>query len=59
MEHAAVLYSHCFFCIDSTRVPLTEIFLHPEEFDDYCIGVDTSITFCLKELRVSPFDYLL
>ncbi len=35
------------------RVSLTEISLAPQEFDDYQIGVDVSITFCLKELRVS------
>ena len=38
---------------DSNRVSLTEISLAPQEFDDYQIGVDVSITFCLKELRVS------
>ena len=38
--------------IDGTRVPFTEISLAPAEFDDYQIGVDASVTFCLKELRV-------
>lgn len=38
---------------DSNRVSLTEISLAPQEFDDYQIGVDVSITFCLKELRVN------
>lgn len=37
--------------IDGTRVPFTEISLAPAEFDDYQIGVDASVTFCLKELR--------
>lgn len=37
-----------------TRVPLTEISLLPAEFEEYQIGVDASITFCLKELRVRP-----
>ena len=31
----------------------TEISLDPPEFDEYTIGVDAEITFCLKELRVS------
>ena len=29
-----------------------KIDLVPEEFDNYQIGVDTDVTFCLKELRV-------
>ena len=37
----------------STRVSVTEVSLTPHEFDDYQIGVDVSVTFCLKELRVS------
>ena len=32
---------------------VSEISLAAAEFDDYRIGIDTSITFCLKELRVS------
>ena len=38
---------------DSNRVSSTEISLAPQEFDDYQIGIDVAITFCLKELRVN------
>ena len=37
---------------DGMRVPITEICLLPAEFDEYQIGVDASVTFCLRELRV-------
>ncbi|XP_041348461.1 cell cycle checkpoint control protein RAD9A-like isoform X2 [Gigantopelta aegis] len=36
---------------DPTKVVHTEMTLVPEEFDNYRVGVDTDITFCLKELR--------
>lgn len=36
---------------DPTKVIHTEMMLAPEEFDNYQIGVDTDVTFCLKELR--------
>lgn len=50
VEH---FYISAFIYIDdSSRVSLIEISLTPEEFDNYQIGVDTAITFCLKELRV-------
>lgn len=29
----------------------TELCLEPGEFDHYSIGVDTSVTFCLREFR--------
>ena len=40
------------FTDGANRVSLTEVSLAPEEFDEYQIGVDTAVTFCLKELRV-------
>ncbi|XP_033098644.1 cell cycle checkpoint control protein RAD9A-like [Anneissia japonica] len=36
---------------DPSKVMHTEMSLNPEEFQNYCIGVDTEVTFCLKELR--------
>ncbi|XP_071497453.1 cell cycle checkpoint control protein RAD9B-like [Diadema antillarum] len=36
---------------DPSKVVHSELQLVPEEFEEYSIGVDTSITFCLKELR--------
>ncbi|XP_072033808.1 cell cycle checkpoint control protein RAD9B-like [Amphiura filiformis] len=36
---------------DPSKVLHSEMFLSPEEFEDYTIGVDTEVTFCLKELR--------
>ena len=41
------------FIPDPTKVIHTEMMLAPEEFDNYQIGVDTDVTFCLKELRVN------
>ncbi|NWT83999.1 RAD9B protein, partial [Lanius ludovicianus] len=36
---------------DFSRTVLTEIQLSPEEFDYFQVGVDSEVTFCLKELR--------
>ncbi|NWW77627.1 RAD9B protein, partial [Climacteris rufus] len=36
---------------DFSRTMLTEIQLSPEEFDYFQVGVDSEVTFCLKEFR--------
>ncbi len=39
--------------VDDMRVSLTEVALTPSEFDTYQVSERASLTFCLKELRVS------
>ena len=40
---------------DKSKVIYTELTLDPDEFDNYQVGIDTEITFCLKEFRVRLF----
>lgn len=35
------------------RVTHSELKLPPQEFSEYRIGVDTEVTFCLKEFKVT------
>lgn len=38
---------------DHMKTMHTQMSLHPDEFDHFKLGVDSDLTFCLKELRVT------
>ncbi|XP_071338106.1 cell cycle checkpoint control protein RAD9B isoform X2 [Trachinotus anak] len=45
------LRNYCEGGNDHMKMMYTEMSLHPDEFDNFQVGVDSDITFCLKELR--------
>nr|XP_020492083.1 cell cycle checkpoint control protein RAD9B [Labrus bergylta] len=45
------LKNYCDAVNDHMKTMYTEMSLHPDEFDYFHVGVDSNITFCLKELR--------
>ncbi|XP_037634811.1 cell cycle checkpoint control protein RAD9B isoform X2 [Sebastes umbrosus] len=45
------LRNYCEGGNDHIKMMYTEMSLHPDEFDYFQIGVESDITFCLKELR--------
>jgi hypothetical protein len=46
-----LLQSNTLFISEMKKTVRTELCLEPGEFDHYSIGVDTSVTFCLREFR--------
>jgi len=55
-RHCTIFFSFCglllcFFISEIRKTVRTELCLESGEFDNYSIGVDTSITFCLREFR--------